>query len=101
MTRTTLPTGQVVYDPTGVVQAQQQPLSPRLASLRGVRLGVLDNSKWNAGTLLRHTVALLEEEARFAHVRSYTKHSFSSNADPALLERIVAENDAVVTAVGD
>ena len=28
--------------------AEPQPLAARLASLDGIRLGVLDNSKWNA-----------------------------------------------------
>jgi hypothetical protein len=102
MTATSLPTGQIVFDPRGAVEATRQSLAPRLQSLAGVRLGVLDNSKWNAGRLLRRTVALLEEEAGpFEEVRFYKKHSFSSNAAPPLLDRMVSEVDAVVTAVGD
>ena len=38
---------QIVYDPRGVVEAEPKPLAPRVESLEGLRLGVLDNSKWN------------------------------------------------------
>lgn len=102
MSATTLPSGQIVYDPTGVIDVAAQPLAPRLESLGGIRLGVLDNSKWNAGALLRRTVALLDEtEGPFTETRFYKKHSFSSNADPDLIGHIAAEVDAVVTAIGD
>ena len=76
-------------------------MAPRLSTLAGVRLGVLDNAKWNASKLLRHVVAGLEAEQAFASVRAYTKPSFSRPAEEDLLDRIAAENDAVITAIGD
>ena len=96
-----LETGQVVYDPRGRVEAETKPLALRVASLTDLRLGVLDNSKWNGGKLLRKTIALLEQDIAFAEVRYYTKGSFSKNAAPELIEQIAAENDAVITAIGD
>lgn len=66
-----------------------------------MRLGVLDNTKWNAGRLLRKVAAQLDEEHGFAAVTHYRKESFSKEADPALLARIAAENDIVLTAIGD
>jgi hypothetical protein len=92
---------QIVFDPRGVVEGERVALAPRLAALGGLRLGVLDNTKWNAGRLLRRTAALLDAEHGFAAVNHYRKESFSKEADPALLARIVADNDIVLTAIGD
>ena len=39
--------------------------------------------------------------ARFAAVNYYVKQSFSKEAGPALIARIAAENDIVLTAIGD
>ena len=96
-----LHTGQAVYDPRGVVEAEPRPIAPRAKSLAGLRLGVLDNTKWNGRRLLEKTVALLQAEAPLAEVRYYKKESFSRNADPALIGQIARECEAVVTAIGD
>ena len=96
-----LETGQIVYDPRGVVEAEPKSLAPRVTSLEGLRLGVLDNSKWNGGNLLRKVVALLEEDETFTKIRFYKKESFSKNATPELISQIVSENDTVITAIGD
>lgn len=102
MSRIELDTGQVVFDPRGEVDAEPQPLAPRPGSLRDLRVGVLDNSKWNAGALLRHVVDMLEREAGpFGAVTTYKKDSFSSNAAPELIGRIAAKEDVVITAIGD
>jgi hypothetical protein len=92
---------QIVFDPRGVVETEPLSLAPRAAQLHGLRLGVLDNTKWNANRLLRKTTARLAEEVSFAAVNHYRKESFSKEADPALLEAIAAENDIVLTAIGD
>ena len=98
---TTLSSGQIVFDPRGTVTAATVTLAPRVGTLDGLRLGVLDNSKWNASTLLRRTVALLESDAAPSVVNRYTKDSFSRVAPPDLIDRIAAENDVVITAIGD
>jgi len=100
-TPSALPSGQIVFDPRGTVTAATVVLAPRLTTLAGSRVGVLDNSKWNASKLLRQTVALLEADAAPAAVNRYTKDSFSRVAPAELLDRIAAENDVVITAIGD
>ncbi len=92
---------QTAYDPRGVVAAVAQPLAPRIATLAGARLGVLDNTKWNGGKLLRRAMARLADEVDFAEVTYYRKESFSKAAEPALLEEIGANSDIVLTAIGD
>ena len=96
-----LPDGSIVYDPRGTVSAEPRALAARLSTLDGVRLGVLDNTKWNASKLLRRAVGELETGKAFAEVRFYAKESFSRPAEAELLDRIAAENDAVLTAIGD
>lgn len=92
---------QIVFDPRGVVEAETKPLAPRVRALAGLRVGVLDNTKWNANRLLRKTVARLGDEVPLAAVNYYRKESFSKDADPALIETIAADNDIVLTAIGD
>ena len=91
----------IVFDPRGRVDAQRTLPAPRVAALEGLRLGVLDNTKWNAGRLLRKTASLLGERHGFAAVNYYRKESFSKAADPALIAAIAADNDIVLTAIGD
>ena len=90
-----------VFDPRGRVDAERIAPAQRASTLDGLRLGVLDNTKWNANRLLRKTADRLGEQHRFAAVQYYKKESFSKYADPALLAQIVAENDIVLTAIGD
>ena len=96
-----LPDGRIVYDPRGTVTAEPRDLAARLPTLDGVRLGVLDNTKWNASKLLRHVVAGLEAGVPLGEVNFYDKESFSRPAEAGLLDRIAGENDAVITAIGD
>lgn len=90
-----------VFDPRGRVESAETPLAPRPAGLDGLRLGVLDNSKWNANKLLRGAAAALGSGIAFSAVHYYVKHSFSKDAAPELIARIAAECDIVLTAIGD
>jgi hypothetical protein len=90
-----------VFDPRGVVETAPLALSARPAALDGLRLGVLDNTKWNANRLLRKTAARLQDEYSFSAVDYYRKESFSKDAAPTLIAAIAANNDIVLTAIGD
>ncbi len=92
---------QIIFDPRGVVEAEPMALAPRVRELAGLRLGVLDNTKWNANRLLRKTAARLGDQAPLAAVNYYRKESFSKDADPALIVAITADNDIILTAIGD
>ena len=95
-------TGQTVYDPCGIVTLEARPLAARVNKLDELRLGVLDNSKWNANKLLRGTVTLLGKDIAFANVNYYVKkHGFSNDASPEMISEIASENDIVLTAIGD
>jgi hypothetical protein len=90
-----------LFDPRGVVDFAAAPLASRKPQLHGLRLGILDNSKWNANKLLRGAAAALSEHVRFAAVNYYVKQSFSKDAAPELIAQIARDNDIVLTAIGD
>jgi hypothetical protein len=90
-----------VFDPRGALRFENLPISERKKNLSKLRLGILDNSKWNANKILRGAAAALGEDIDFAAVNYYVKHSFSKDATPELIAQIAAENDVVLTAIGD
>ena len=90
-----------VYDPRGRVESKPMPIAKRVPALSGLRLGVLDNTKWNAGKLLHGIVDRLRPHEQLAGVRYYRKDSFSKNAAPELIAEIARDNDVVLTAIGD
>jgi hypothetical protein len=53
--------GVVLYDPTAEPKAIEARLAARLATLEGKRVGILDNSKANAGTLMLAVARRLQE----------------------------------------
>jgi hypothetical protein len=50
-----------LYDPTAAPRTIAATLAPRLARLAGARVGILDNGKANAGTLMLAVAKVLQE----------------------------------------
>jgi hypothetical protein len=90
-----------VFDPRGVVHAEHREPAPRVASTARLRLGILDNTKWNGWRVLERTAQLLGEQTPFAAVTRYKKESFSVNAEDELIARIASENDIALVGIGD
>jgi hypothetical protein len=90
-----------VYDPRGTVEANPQPIAGRVRGLDGLRLAILDNTKWNANKLLRGLRDRLSAGHRLSGVNYYRKESFSKSAAPELIAEIARNNDIVLTAIGD
>jgi len=90
-----------VYDPRGIVEAQPMGLAPRVRKIDGLRLAILDNSKWNCNKMLRGVRDELQKKHKLAAVNYFTKDSFSSNASPEQIAEIVANHDIALTAIGD
>jgi hypothetical protein len=57
-----------LYDPTAEPKALGAELAPRLASLRGRRAGILDNTKANAGLLMSAVAERLRDTHGVAEV---------------------------------
>ena len=87
-----------VYMPIGEVDTQSRKLAPRLESLRGARIGILDNCKEFADVVLRGVADVLEREHGVARVKFWQK-SYLGIASPYAQE-MAAECDAVINGVG-
>jgi hypothetical protein len=74
-------------------------LSPRPATLRGKRIGVLDNSKPNADTLLGRVAELLVERAGAAEIVRWRKPGASTPA--ADHDALAAGADVFLTGSAD
>ena len=68
---------------------------------RGIRFGVLDNSKGNADHLLKFLVEGLLAAIPIASVVSLRKFSVGLAAPAAVLDQLTREADYVVTAMAD
>jgi hypothetical protein len=75
--------------------------APRLPSLAGTRLGVIDDSKRNADVLLEELVELLRTRYEISDVTWHRKPSASRPADPAAIKKLAETCDSVIIAIGD
>ena len=68
---------------------------------KGIRLGVLDNSKGNADHLLKFIVEAVKGAVPVASVVSLRKASVSLPAPKDILDQLAKEADVVVSAMAD
>jgi uncharacterized membrane protein len=90
-----------ILDPVGSTAAASRPLAPRPASLAGAVIGVLDNSKPNAGVLLEAVARALARQVGAREIRRWQKPGASIGAAAAVLDQIAAQCGAVLTASAD
>ena len=91
----------VVVQPAAEDVTRQLGLAPRLPSLRGARLGLIDNSKHNADAFLHTLEAILVRDYGVVRVERYRKASPSIPTPPEILARLAASCDALVHVVAD
>ena len=91
----------MIYDPRGTIDAPELHLAKRPKSLAGLRVGVLDNTKWNGWKLEERIATMLAPKLSLGAVKRYKKESFSRDAARELLEQIARESDIVLTGIGD
>jgi hypothetical protein len=87
-----------VYVPTGAVDTPSRQLAPRLKTVRGARIGILDNCKEFADVVLRGVADVLEREHGAAEVKFWQK-SYLGVPSPYAQE-MAAQCDAVINGVG-
>ncbi len=88
-----------VLSPVGVNRVEARPIAARIASLEGIRLGLLNNNKPNAARLLDGIARLAAQQHHLAGTVSKQKPHASVGADH--LDAYVKEVQAVVVAIGD
>ena len=93
---------EAILSPEGTSHARQHRLAPRrFASLDGVRLGLLGNSKLNADAVLLAIGELLQERYAIESVTVHSKPTFSKPAPDEIVEELINSSDVIVTGVGD
>jgi hypothetical protein len=90
---------QVLLDPTHERAPAQRERLPRLASLAGITLGLLDISKARGDVFLDRLAARLADAG--AEVRRYKKPTFTKPAPVDLRQQIAVECGAVIEALAD
>ncbi|MBI4083878.1 MAG: hypothetical protein HY423_14835 [Candidatus Lambdaproteobacteria bacterium] len=91
--------GITVLSPVGINRVEAQPIAPRLKSLEGVKIGILNNSKPNSLPLQERIVELLSKQYKFGGVVKKQKPNASVGAEK--LDVYAREVGAVITAMGD
>lgn len=90
-----------IYDPTTEASGRRINYAPRPRSLKGLRIGLVDNTKHNSDALLLRIAALLEKEhgAKSHVIRK--KRSAGAAPSPEMIEEYKAHCDVVVAGIGD
>jgi hypothetical protein len=82
-------------------QAAASKVTQRRISEKGIRLGVLDNSKGNADHLLKMIVEGVRAQAPLASVVFARKPYVALPAPPETLDQLAREADIVISAMAD
>jgi hypothetical protein len=93
---------EALLDPTGESnQAVDTGLTPRLRSLRGLRVALLDNTKPNGAVLLRAVGRELQERYGVREVRMFVKGYFGTPVEESVVQQILHNSDFAVAGIGD
>ncbi len=90
-----------LMDPAGALKVSTSKVAPRLKDLKGVRLGLLDNGKTNAGKFLTMVGEILVRKYGVGEVKMFRKDALSKPAPREVLDALVKECDFGVTGIGD
>jgi hypothetical protein len=91
-----------LLDPTGLDErSADTTLAPRSASLRGLTVGLVENTKPNASVLLSHVGRELQREHGVQTAVMFAKSYFGTPVEESLIQRILHNCDFVVAGIGD
>jgi hypothetical protein len=90
-----------LYAPTAPAAKRQAVRAPRLASLQGARIGILENGKLNAPEMLNEVAQLFVQRHGCTIVKLASKKNASAPAPSNTLTMVAQEVDFVITGLGD
>ena len=90
-----------LFDPTTAPAARVLTLAKRPASLMGLRLGLVDNTKFNSDTLLRKLADRLQRRHGAQVTVTRRKRSPSHEIDENDIKTLRSQADLVVSGIGD
>ena len=91
----------VLIKPVNEAIPEQSSYAPRPAGLQGKRVGLLDNSKHNAGQFLEMVATILNEQYGFTNIVRHRKPSASKPVAPEVIEAWTRTCDLAIVGVGD
>jgi hypothetical protein len=90
-----------LFDPPARPVERAVALAPRPSSPTGLRLGLVDNTKFNSDTLLRKLAERLASRHRMTVTITSRKRSPSHEIDEAAIRTLRSESDLVISGIGD
>jgi hypothetical protein len=90
-----------ILDPRAEDVAEELGLSPKLPSLQGKVVGLLENRKFHADNFLQELQEVLVRNYGAKRVVYATKFSYSAPCAPETLDSLVAECDVIVHGIAD
>jgi hypothetical protein len=90
-----------LLDPT--VEAAKQPIAyvDRPGSLKGKRIGLIENTKYNSDKLLVRIGEILKAEYGASETRLFRKHNASVPAHEEIIQEVRKSGDVIVAGIGD
>jgi nucleotide-binding universal stress UspA family protein len=90
-----------LFDPTSKPVERAVEVAARPATLTGLRLGLIDNTKFNSDTLLNKLAERLARRHGMTVALTSRKRSPSHEIDEAAVKTLRAQADLVVSGIGD
>ena len=90
-----------LLDPTTEAVSQPIAYTARPGALEGLRVGLIDNTKYNSDRLLQKIGQILKTEYGVAETRMFRKHNASVPAHDELVTELRSTCDVMVAGIGD
>ena len=91
-----------LLDPTGDSERDTNTtLAPRPQSLKGLTVGLLDNTKPNGTVILRAVGRELQERYGVREIRMFQKGYFGTPVEESVVQQMLHNCDFAVAAIGD
>ena len=90
-----------LLDPTTEATSQKVAYAARPRALDGLRVGLVDNTKYNSDRLLQKIGEILKAEYGVAETRMFRKHNASVPAHAEIITELMASCDVMVAGIGD
>ncbi|SDI28740.1 hypothetical protein SAMN05216352_106140 [Alteribacillus bidgolensis] len=90
-----------VYNPTKSPVPEQAQTAPRPLSLENKTLGLIDNGKRNADTVLQYIGRHLKERFQLKEIITVKKSSFSHAIPDREADQLKKQCDLVISGIGD
>jgi hypothetical protein len=90
-----------IFDPTLSAEREALDYAPRPKGLQGLKVGLVENTKFNSEKILRKIAERLDERYKVKLVHLDHKKSSSHSVNDEAIATLKAQSDFVIAGVGD